>query len=75
MCSAVLAARCQVAESWEHIYDDFIPLNATHKGTDDNNTFKIELFVVASREANILLSTHDKVNVTTDDVYEIGKFW
>lgn len=71
---AVLAARCQVVESWEHIYDNFIPLNAVQKGTNDNNIFKIELFVVASRDANILLSSDDKVNVTSDDFYEIGEY-
>lgn len=72
-CSVVLAAKCQVVESWEHIYDDFIPLSSIQKKTRKNNTFRMELFVVASRDAHIMLSSNDKVNVTTDDVYEIGK--
>lgn len=62
-----------MVESWENIYDNFIPLSSIQSETSAYNTYKIELFVVASRDANILLSSNDIVNVTTDDVYQIGE--
>lgn len=70
--SIVLAAKCQVVESWEHVYVNFILLNSIQKETGENGTIEIELFVFASRDANILFASKEKVNITTDDVYEIS---
>lgn len=68
-----MGSKCTVIESWENVYDKFISLNdIKQQMNSDDDQIKLEMYIVGSKDAHILFTNDDKVNLTTDDAYEIG---